>query len=284
MAAGRRITTDDGVTLACDSAGDGPAILFLHEFAGDARDWDAQVRELSREFRCLTTNARGYPPSDVPADVGSYSQDRAVADALAVLDAFGAARAHVVGHSMGSYTALHLALRYPTRIASVLATGCGWGSDPDARAETVKTCQDIAHMFRTEPMTAAAKTYASAPMRRAFRQRNPQAFDAFVARLAQHAAIGAANTMLGLQARRPILSDMVPALAQMQTPLLVVVGDDDVSCVDGSLLLKRTAPNAALMVVPRCGHQIGLEEPEQFTRTVRDFVREVEAGRWQAPR
>jgi pimeloyl-ACP methyl ester carboxylesterase len=284
MATSRRITTDDGVTLACDSAGEGPAILFLHEFAGDARDWDVQVRELSREFRCLTTNARGYPPSDVPADVESYAQDRAVADALAVLDAYGIARAHLVGHSMGSYTALHLALRYPARTASVLATGCGWGSDPNTRAETVKTCQDIAHMFRTEPMAAAAKSYASAPMRRAFHQRNPRAFDAFVARLAQHSAVGAANTMLGLQARRPILSDMAPALSRMQTPLLVVVGDDDVSCFDGSLLLKRTAPNAALMVVPRCGHQVGLEEPDMFTRTVREFVGEVEAGRWRAPR
>jgi pimeloyl-ACP methyl ester carboxylesterase len=284
MATSRRITTDDGVNLACASVGEGPAILFLHEFAGDARDWDAQLRALSREFRCLTANARGYPPSDVPAEVESYSQDRAIADALAVLDAFGIARAHVVGHSMGSYTALHLALRYPARIASVLATGCGWGSDANARAETVKICQDIAHMFRTEPMAVAAKTYASAPMRRAFLARNPTAFGAFVARLAEHAAVGAANTMLGLQARRPILSDMAPALAQMQTPLLVVVGDDDVSCLDGSLLLKRTAPNAALLVVPRCGHQIGLEEPELFTRTVRDFVREVEAGRWRAPR
>ena len=279
-----RITADNGVKIACEAAGEGPAILFLHEFDGDARDWDVQIRELSREFRCIAYNARGYPPSDVPEDVAAYSQDRAVADAAAVLDHFGVARAHLVGHSMGSYTALHLAMRRPDRIASVLATGCGWGSDPNARAETVKMCEDIARMFRERPRDEAARSYAAAPMRRAFAARNPQGFVEFVSRLAAHSPVGSANTMLGVQARRPILSDMAPDLAKMATPLLIVVGDDDAPCLEGSLLLKRTAPNAALMVVPRCGHQIGLEEPALFTAAVRDFAREVEAGRWAAPR
>ena len=283
MADGLRVTTDDGVSLACDSVGDGPAILFLHEFAGDARDWAPQTAELSRAFRCVTTNARGYPPSDVPADVAAYSQDRAVNDAVAVLDALGLARVHLVGHSMGSYTALHLALRAPGRIASVVATGCGWGSDPNARAETAAMCRDVARMFSDEPIAVAARSYAAAPMRRAFKARDPEGFEAFVARLAEHSPVGAANTMLGVQMRRPILSDMAPALAHMATPLLIVVGDDDASCLEGSLLLKRTAPNSALMVVPRCGHQIGSEEPALFTNAVRDFVRAVEDGSWTAP-
>jgi pimeloyl-ACP methyl ester carboxylesterase len=279
-----RVTMDDGVTLACESTGAGPAILFLHEFAGDARDWAPHSAKLSREFRCITYNARGYPPSDVPSDVAAYSQDRAVADAAAMLGAFGIDRVHLVGHSMGSYTALHLAMRRPDRVASVLATGCGWGSDPNARTETVAMCEEIARMFQQTPIAEAARNYAAAPMRRAFRARNPRGFSDFVTRLAGHSAVGSANTMLGVQARRPILSDMAQGLARMDTPLLIVVGDDDAPCLEGSLLLKRTAPNAALMVLPRCGHQIGLEEPDLFTRVVRDFVREVEAGRWNAPR
>jgi len=279
-----RIKTDDGVTLVAESTGSGPAILFLHEFAGDARDWAPLLPELSREFRCITYNARGYPPSEVPESVAAYSQDRAVTDAVAVLDAFDVGRGHLVGHSMGSYTALHLAMRRPDRVASVLATGCGWGSDPNARAETIALCGEIARMFREAPPAVAARNYAAAPMRRAFRARNPKGFADFVARLAQHSAIGSANTMLGVQARRPILSDMAPDLARMTTPLLVVVGDDDEPCFEGSLLLRRTAPNSALMVVPRCGHQIALEEPDLFTRAVRGFVRDVEAGRWTTPR
>jgi len=283
MADALRVTTDDGVELACEAAGAGPAILFLHEFAGDMRDWTAQVESLSPEFRCIVYNARGYPPSDVPGDVTAYSQDRAVADADAVLDALALSRVHLIGHSMGSYTALHLAMRQPKRVASVIATGCGWGSDPAARHENEPICRDIAHMFRDEPTAIAAERYAAAPMRRAFKARHPDRFAEFVDRLAEHSPIGAANTMLGLQMRRPTLTDMAPGLARMATPLLIVVGDDDVSCLEGSLLLKRMAPNAALMVVPRCGHQIGLEEPEVFNQTVRDFVRAAEEGRWIAP-
>src|ERR671937_253883 len=101
-----RIRTDDGVSLHVEVTGSGFPILFVHEFAGDHRSWEPQVRHFSRTHRCVSYAARGYPPSDVPADPAAYSQDRAVADALAVLDGTGIERAHVVGLSMGGFTAL----------------------------------------------------------------------------------------------------------------------------------------------------------------------------------
>src|SRR6266581_1969827 len=89
---------------------EGEPLLFVHEFAGDHRSWEPQVRFFSAAYRCVTYAARGYPPSDVPTDPEAYSQDRAVADAIAVLDGLGIGRAHVVGLSMGGFTALHLVL------------------------------------------------------------------------------------------------------------------------------------------------------------------------------
>ena len=75
----------DGTKLFFEETGEGPPILFLHEYGGDWRSWEPQVRHFSRDHRCITTCARGYPPSDVPADEALYGQDHAIADALAIL-------------------------------------------------------------------------------------------------------------------------------------------------------------------------------------------------------
>ena len=56
------ITTDDGVTLHAEDTGTGEPLLFIHEFAGDHRSWEPQVRFFSGGYRCLTYAARGYPP------------------------------------------------------------------------------------------------------------------------------------------------------------------------------------------------------------------------------
>jgi pimeloyl-ACP methyl ester carboxylesterase len=93
-------TTDDGVSLHWKEFGRGTPLLLIHEFGSDSRSWRPQVAHFARRYRCVVFDARGYPPSDVPADPSAYSQNRAVADAVAVLDAAGIERAHVIGNSM----------------------------------------------------------------------------------------------------------------------------------------------------------------------------------------
>src|SRR5438132_13656611 len=107
------IVTDDGVTLHAEETSQGEPLLFIHEFAGDHRSWEPQVRYFSAAYRCVTYAARGYPPSQVPADPAAYSQARAVADAIAVLDGVGIARANVVGRAVGRFAAGPLVLRHP---------------------------------------------------------------------------------------------------------------------------------------------------------------------------
>ena len=80
------LKTSDGVNLNYHEAGSGTPVIFVHEFAGDARSWEPQIRHFSRAYRCIAFNARGYPPSDVPTDGAMYSQDHARDDILAVLD------------------------------------------------------------------------------------------------------------------------------------------------------------------------------------------------------
>ena len=79
--------TEDGVSLFYEEVGSGHPLLFIHEFGGDHRDWEPQMQYFAKNYRCISYSARGYPPSDVPVKLKSYSQEIAVTDALSVLDA-----------------------------------------------------------------------------------------------------------------------------------------------------------------------------------------------------
>ncbi len=74
------VASVDGLKLHCEERGAGPAVLFVHEYGGSCRSFDMQVEAFRARYRCVVFNARGYPPSEVPASVGSYSQEHALAD------------------------------------------------------------------------------------------------------------------------------------------------------------------------------------------------------------
>lgn len=278
------ISAPDGCRLYVEETGEGEAILFLHEFAGDHRSWEPQVRHFSRAHRCITFAARGYLPSDVPEEATRYSQEAALADAMAILDELKIEKAHIVGHSMGAYTALHIGLRYPDRCLSVSALGCGWGSTPGMREEAAKSCDGIAELFRDNSITEAAAVYARFPMRKTFEAKDPRGFAEFEGMLAEHSAQGSINTMLGLQKMRPTLLDMEEDLKSFVPPLLVVLGDEDHPCIDGSLLLKRTVPTAALAMIPRAGHTITTEEPAAVNAELEAVFAAVAQGSWMCHR
>src|SRR5260370_21739504 len=112
------LTTDDSVKLYYEHGGSGIPVVFVHEFSGDYRSWESQVRYFARRYRCITFNARGYPPSEVPEGLEMYSQQRAVEDVRDVMDHLKIDKAHVVGLSMGGFAALHFGSHYPDRALS----------------------------------------------------------------------------------------------------------------------------------------------------------------------
>jgi pimeloyl-ACP methyl ester carboxylesterase len=275
------IVTDDGVTLHAEETGAGEPLLFIHEFAGDHRSWEPQVRYFSPGYRCVTYAARGYPPSDVPTNPAAYSQGRAVADAIAVLDGLDIARANVVGLSMGGFTALHLALRHPDRVISAVVAGAGYGAQPERadafRAESMLT----AAAFAAEGAAKVAERYAIGPARVQFQNKNPRGWAEFAAALAGHSSLGAALTMRGVQAGRPSLYALTDELARLRAPVLVLVGDEDEGCLEPALMLKRTIPACGLAVLPLTGHTANLEEPDVFNRVVDRFLAARARGAWR---
>src|SRR5262249_11893620 len=278
------IAARDGTRLYYEEAGIGTPVLFIHEYAGDYRTWEMQMRYFSRAHRCVTYSQRGYPPSDVPEDGAKYSQDIARDDVIAVMDALKIEKAHVVGHSMGGYTALHVGMRYPQRCISLVAAGCGWGSTPHAaQRETMKAmAAEAGKSVAAQDIASAAAKYADAPMRQAFKHKDPRGYGEFAKMLAEHSALGHSMTMLNLQLKRPTLWEMEAELKRLTVPLLVIVGDEDDLCLDGSVFLKRTVPSAALLAVPRAGHNITAEEPAAFNAALADLFAAAETGRWLA--
>lgn len=273
---------DDGVRLAYEEAGHGTPLVFVHEFAGDVRSWEPQLRHFARRYRCVAFNARGYPPSDVPPTPASYSQARAADDIAAVLDHLGIAAAHVVGLSMGGFATLHFGFRHAARARSLTIAGCGYGADPDTRAAFHAECDAVVAYIREHGMAAFADRYGVGPSRVQFAAKDPRGFAEFTRVLAGHSPLGSVNTQLGVQRERPSLHDLTGQMAALRVPTLVLTGDEDWPCLLPGVLMKRHIPTAALAVMPNCGHAINLEDPDGFNRIVGDFLAQVDAARWPA--
>jgi pimeloyl-ACP methyl ester carboxylesterase len=274
------LTADDGVKLYYEEAGAGTPIVFVHEFAGDQRSWEPQMRHFSRRYRCIAYNARGYPPSDVPQDVERYSQARWRDDIRCVLDALGIQRAHVVGLSMGAFASLHFGMTYGYRALSITVAGGGYGAHPAQHRKFQEDSRANAEFIRREGMAKFAATYGHGPTRVQFQNKDPRGFAEYIRQLTEHSAEGSANTMAGYQGRRPSLYDLTAEMARIDVPTLIMAGDEEEPCLEVCLLMKRSIPTAGLAVLPRSGHGINLEEPELFNRLLEDFFHQVESGRW----
>lgn len=273
-------TTDDGVRLHYEETGSGVPIIFVHEFAGDHRSWEAQLRHFGQRYRAICYAARGYPPSDVPEDPSCYSQSRATDDIAAVLHHLKINKAHVVGLSMGGFATLHFGFRHALRALSLTVAGCGYGAEKGQRDKFRSEVDTVASFLEQHGIEAFAAKYAYGPTRVQFENKDPRGFQEFKRQLAEHSAIGSRNTQLGVQKERPSLYDLEDQMRALDVPTLILTGDEDWPCLQPALLMKQTIPGAALSVMPNCGHTINLEDPDQFNRILEEFIAQVDAGRW----
>ena len=271
----------EGVRLYVEETGSGEPIVFVHELHSDYRGWEAQVRWFSRSHRCITYNARGYPPSEVPGDPSLYGLPFVVHDIANIVQALGISKAHVVGSSMGAYAALHFGLLYPQMASSLVVSGVGSGSPAADRAAWVADCEANARAYLEQGSAAVAEVAGRGPTRLQLLRKNPRAFDEFLSHLREHSGEGKARTLVGYQARRPSLQDYQDEFSRLGIPVLLIAGDEDEPCLETNLWLKRTLPNAGLWICPNSGHAINLEEPAAFNRMVEDFFSAVERGRWR---
>jgi pimeloyl-ACP methyl ester carboxylesterase len=270
----------DGIGLFYEEVGGGVPLVFVHEFAGDYQSWHLQVRFFARRYRTIAYNARGYPPSEVPKDPAAYSQERAAEDIRGLLDALGIRKAHICGLSMGGYATLHFGLRHPDRALSLVVAGAGYGSVAGERERFKKDVEETARRFVDDGIVAVADFYTKGPTRVQLMDKDPKGwrelYDQFVAQSAE----GHALTMRGVQMNRPSVYELEKGLERLEVPTLIVTGDEDEPCLEPALYLKRKIRSSGLLVLPKSGHTVNLEEPEAFNRGILDFLTAVDAGRW----
>ncbi len=269
----------DGVKLYYEEAGSGTPILFVHEFSGDLRSWEAQIQHFSRRHHCIAFNARGYPPSDVPPSPARYSTKLAVEDMAAVLRHLGIRKAHIVGCSMGAASTLHFGFTHARMAITLTAIGAGSGSSPD-RAENIRQSEANARRYEAG-LAGALELVMKAPNRVLLKHKNPRAWADFCKRFMEHSAQGCANIQRGIQAKRPSLVTLGNKLRALKVPTHIVVGDEDPAALEASLFVKRTCAAARLTVAPATGHLVHNEEPELFNRLTEDFYALVQSGKWR---
>ena len=270
----------DGTRLYYEETGTGDALIFVHEFAGDHRSFEPQVRFFSRRYRCITFAARGYPPSDVPNEAESYSQAIAAADIIAVLDAAKIKQAHVIGLSMGAFATLHAGLSFPDRARSLVLAGIGYGAEPDRQDEFRALSEQAATAFDQQGSKHFAGIYGAGAARVQFQNKDPRGWREFVERLGEHDAKGSANTMRAVQAKRPSLYDLEDRLKALDLPTLIIAGDEDDHTLLPGIFLKRCLKASGLLVLPKTGHTLNLEEPGLVNHALAEFLAQVDHHQW----
>lgn len=276
------ISTSDGIRLAVHSVGNGESLVFAHEYSGDARSWEPQIGYFSRYYRCTTYCARGYPPSDVPSAPNAYDQGRAADDLAEVVRSVSAGPAHVVGLSMGGFAALHLALRHPQLVRSLVLAGVGYGAKPEQQPEYGNALRAEADHAEAVGMAVYARELADSDYAQCLRAKDEAGWQRFAAQLAEHSVLGMAMTLRGVLAARPSLWHLADRLRSLDLPVLLIAGDEDTPCLEPSLFLKATLPDAALCVLPRSSHLMNLEEPALFNSILFTFLTAVDRGCWRA--
>ena len=280
------IKTDDNVKLFYESTGKGEPIIFVHEFAGDYRSWEPQINYLSRYYQCISFCARGYPPSEVPENQSSYSQERAWRDILSVMDNLKIEKAHIVGLSMGGFATLHLGINAQDRVLSLVIAGCGYGAIPidktnfNKEADFSNISLDSAKIILNEGMDRFGSEYALGPSRVQFQNKDSKGWQLFNDQLIKHDPVGSANTLLGVQNKRPNLYTLEEEIRGITCPTLIINGDEDDMCLEVGLYLKRTIKTAGLLIVPKTGHTINLEEPDLFNNHLFKFFTAVNSSSW----
>jgi len=241
--------------------GRGDAVVLVHGYTGDLGDWRHQTADLARDHRVLVMDHRGHGRSSAPCDRASYTIERMAEDVLALVDAVGFERFHLVGHSMGGMVAQEIAIGAPERLLSLVLEDTGHDF-PVARIEAVRQIFEarlrLADASGME-VVAALPTPPPPPHQTAERTAEARA------RLASMAVDGFAGAWRALCSWR----GTTPRLHAIRTPTLVVYGELDALVVAGSRWLGENVAGAVVEAIPEAGHSPQFERPALFNAALR---------------
>jgi 3-oxoadipate enol-lactonase len=261
----------NGTRIAYDLAGSGPAVLLLHAGIGDRRMWDAQVPAFAEHFTVIRFDARGFGETRKPdAPFAPY------ADAIALLDHLGISRAHFVGVSMGSQTAIEAAIAAPERVSALVAVAARTGTPVSS---SLRAGWDRVNELYEAGAIAGAVEYelrmwADGP------DRSPDAVDPEIRELVRemNAALFTRDDVAGEEI--PLDPPAAERLAEISSPTLIVYGDKDIMDVrQAAGPLAAAIPDARQAVIPDAAHLPQMERPEVFNEIVMWFLLGLDSRR-----
>jgi 3-oxoadipate enol-lactonase len=258
----RQVAGVGGVMLNAVASGrpDGPVVVLSHSIGCDLASWEGVESALAADFRVLRFDRRGHGRSEVPA--GDATIEMLGLDALAVMDAFGVARAHYVGLSQGGMEGMWLAAQHPARIDHlVLANTTACLGVPDMILAAIDA-------GRAQGMAAVGNGFLDRWLPQAFRAAQP----ALTARLRETFA---AMSPDGFAACAAVLKhvDLRPLLGAIRAPTLVIVGGAEGPPLQAAAqAIVAGIPGARLASIEGAGHLSGTEDPVAFARLLEDFL------------
>jgi len=242
----------------------GEPLLLIQGLGADSRGWLRQRRAFGGRYRCIAFDNRGAGKSDHPA--GPYDLEVMAADALAVLDAAGVRRAHLVGASMGGILAQILAVRHPERVRS-LVLACTACRHHEWRRELLEEWATVA-------ADEGMGTFARHAVRWLIGPRSLRRFWPAVGLVGPLAMTGSPDAFVAqVRAILDMDDDLRAELGGIAVPTLVLVGSQDILTPMGdSEELAEEIPGAELVVVRGAAHGFMLEHGATFNRSVLDFL------------
>lgn len=256
----RRLTVN-GVNLAVDARGNGPAILFIHGYPLDHTIWSPQLEALGG-WRRIAPDLRGMGQSDAP-DLG-YSMATYASDLAALLDTLGVERVVLCGLSMGGYVAFEFLRRWRERVSGLvlIATRAGPDTTEGKRARDAAAAQ---------AREGGAGLIADAMLPKMLAPGAPEGLVARVRALMAATPVPGIVGALGAMRDRPDSMSLLPALAGL--PALVIAGgSDQLMPVSEMSAMAAAIPGARLVVAPGAGHLPTLETPSIVTDALQTFL------------
>lgn len=251
----------NGIELYYEVHGEGPDLVLAHGGGGSHLSWWQQVPELSRSYRCITFDHRGFGFSRDLPDSGGPSNF--VEDLRQLLDHVGSKRAALAGQSMGGWTVLGFATAFPERASALVLCDTTAGmDDPEVHREQAA----LREMTKGGLAQILTRAYASD-----FPQREP-------ARCFLYRQISTLNTHVPSNLLPALMSmkHSVDTIVQKRVPTLLIVGEEDALAPPKVMeVMARRIPQSRLIRVPGAGHSAYFEKPEEFNRILGGFLREA---------
>ncbi len=266
LIAGRRLAYDEA--RPADPAGEKGTILLLTGLGSKRLGWARQLEVFGREYRTIAMDYRDTGDSDGASD--DYTVDDLADDAGALLTALGVTRAHVIGISLGGFTALHFALRRPDQLdrLTLVSTSAGGRANVPASPEILALLTPASGMEIGE---RAIYTY-SRIMAPEFVAAHPEELER-IAATARYRPQSPAAYMR--QLRAALTHDVADDLGRITAPTLVIHGalDPLIPPANGEYLAAHI-PGARHIVYPNTGHIPIIERASDFNRDVLAFLDE----------